>query len=433
MKERLITLACALGALALFLTLFVQVGATARPEVTAPTTAERGANGLAAASAWLAAEHVPTRAVRGRFDSSLGATEQTLNGNLLIVSLPVATPFRAEELRALDEWLNAGNTLLVLAALADRPDWAVGRQALESDLFDVTGLSLEPPRAADAATARGAPDRLAERGAVTPGYRRLATPERRTLVPNRAHAYLDGVSKAVAMSDYARWRPPGSAVTVPRDGFMLCLAQQRETGAPALWVRRHGGGTVIVSAFGTVFSNRTLGLEDNARLLANIVSASLLAGGTVLFDDEHQGLSAAYDPDKFYRDPRLYASLGVLVALWLTWVLGGTRLRLPVSRLAAPREAQLVRATGLFLARALSAPAAAQQMFGHFFRRLRAYAPRTADAGGPPWELLEHHPRIARADLEQLRAWYAAAHCADRVPLTRLHNLMIRIERQLNA
>jgi hypothetical protein len=214
---------------------------------------------------------------------------------------------------------------------------------------------------------------------------------------------------------------------------MLCLARQRETGAGALWVRPHGGGTIIVSGFGSLFSNRALGLADNARLLGNIVSASLKPGGTVLFDDEHQGLSDAYDPEKFYRDPRLYATLGVLVALWLTWVLGGTRLRVPVSRTAAPREAQLVRATGLFLARALSTPAAARRMFEHFFRRLRRHANYAPDPDGPPWQLIESSARIARTDLEQLREWYAAAHSDGRVPLTRLHNLMIRIERQLAA
>ena len=424
MNERLITLVCAFGALLLFVTLFVQVGETDRAEASAPTTAEHGANGLAAARAWLAGEHVPTRAVRTRFDAAFGGAEQTLSGNLLIVSLPVVTPFRAEELRSLDEWLQAGNTLLVLAALADRPDWAAGRRALGTDLFDLTGLGYEPAHTGPPAAA-----------AVTTNYQRLAEPRRATLVPNRAHAYLDGVRQAVAMSDYPQ-RPspaPGPPVTVPRDGFMLCLAHQQETGAEALWVRPHGGGTVLVSAFASLFSNRTLGLGDNARLLADIVSASVGPGGTVLFDDEHQGLTEAYDPEKFYRDPRLYASLGVLGALWLTWVLGGTRLRLPASRVSAPREAQLVRATGLFLARALSVPAAAQRMFEHFFRRLRAHAPRAAHADGPPWDLLEHQPRIARADLEQLREWYAAAHSADRVPLTRLHNLMIRIERQLNA
>lgn len=430
MRERLITLACALGALLLFLTLFVHAGEAGRPDVTVPTTAERGDNGLAAASAWLAGEHVPARAVRARFDTALGAADLTLSGNLLILSLPVATPWRAEELRALDEWLQAGNTLLVLAALADRPDWAAGRTGLDTDLLDLTGLGREAGRA-------GAPAAAPPPGtAAAAAFGRLAEPQRSTLVPNRTHAYLEGVAAAVALSDYPRraFSPPARTVSLPEDGFMLCLARSRETGAGALWVREpHGGGTVIVSGFGSLFSNRALGLADNARLLANIVSASLAPGGTVLFDDEHQGLSDAYDPEKFYRDPRLYATLGVLMALWLAWVLGGTRLRVPVSRTAAPREAQLVRATGLFLARALTAPAAAQRMFEHFFRRLRARLPHAAEPAGPPWELLEHHARIAPADLEQLREWYAAAHSAGRVPLTRLHNLMIRIERQLAA
>ncbi|HUL46361.1 MAG TPA: DUF4350 domain-containing protein [Steroidobacteraceae bacterium] len=438
MKERLITLACALGALLLFITLFVHVGGAERPDVTLPTTVERGDNGLAAASTWLAGEHVPTRAVRARFDTALGAADLTLSGNLLVVSLPVATPFGAGELQSLDKWLQAGNTLLVLAALEDRPDWTTGRIGFDADLADLTGLGRETPRASARTapparrSARQATDLSA---AVAYASRRLGQSQRSTLVPNRAHVFLDGVATAVALSDYPRRAPASQAGTLglPQNGFMLCLARTRETGAGALWVRPHAGGTLIVSGFGSLFSNRALGLADNARLLANIVGASLGPGGTVLFDDEHQGLSDAYDPERFWRDPRLYATLGVLAALWLTWVLGGTRLRVPVSRSAAPREAQLVRTTGMFLARALSAPAAARCMYAHFFRRLRRHAPRALESAGPPWQLLERHPRIARSDLEQLREWYAAAHSAGRVPLTRLHNLMIRIERQLAA
>ena len=435
MKERLLTLACALGALLLFVTLFVHVGEAERPDVTLPTSVERGDNGLAAASAWLAGEHVPTRAVRARFDGALSAADLTLSGNLLIVSLPVATPFGAGELESLDKWLQAGNTLLVLAAFEDRPDWATARIGLDSDLADLTGLG----RATARASAGTAPPRrrAGQASSFSEGSasRRLDEPQRSTLVPNRGHAFLDGVATALALSDYPRraLSPQAWTLGLPHDGFMLCLARARETGAGALWVRPHGSGTVIVSGFGSLFSNRALGLADNARLLANIVGASLGPGGMVLFDDEHQGLSDAYDPEKFWRDPRLYATVGVLAMLWLTWVLGGTRLRVPASRTAAPREAQLVRATGVFLARALSAPAAARRMFEHFFRRLRRHAPRALDSAGPPWQLLEHHPRIARADFEQLREWYAAAHSAGRVPLTRLHNLMIRIERQLAA
>src|SRR4029077_9685129 len=120
------------------------------------------------------------------------------------------------------------------------------------------------------------------------------------------------------------------------------------------------------------FSNRALADADNARLLANIVTATVRAEGAVLFDDEHQGLAAAYDPAKFYNDPRLYGTIGVLAVVWLTWVLGGPRLRLPAMRMPAPREAELVRATGGFLARVLRPAAAARRLFEHFFRRLCA-------------------------------------------------------------
>jgi len=61
-------------------------------------------------------------------------------------------------------------------------------------------------------------------------------------------------------------------------------------------------------------------------------------------------LGANYDPAKFYRDPRLHMTIGIGAALWLAWVLGATRLRVPVTRAPVPREAELVRATGGFLA-----------------------------------------------------------------------------------
>ncbi|MGP8034124.1 MAG: DUF4350 domain-containing protein [Steroidobacteraceae bacterium] len=436
MKERFITLLCALGALLLFITLFVRGGDMPAEKLSVPTSAERGPDGLLGAVTWLAREHVATRAVRERFDAAL-ARLSARSGNLLIVTLPAATPFRTEELHALDQWLRQGNTLLVLAAIADRPGWAADRGYFTPDLNDLTelnyhSLALRSPRSAPAARSAEETAELAAEMAVA--HRPLAEPQRTSLAPNRDHAYLAGVRQAVAWSDYP-WRAfPGQTWTVslPRSGFVLSLAHQRETGEGVLWVRPRGAGTIIVSGFASLFSNRALGIADNARLLGNIVAASLGEGGSVLIDDEHQGLSDAYDPARFYRDPRLYATLGILAVLWLTWVLGGTRLRIPASRTPAPREAQLVRATGAFLARVLTTRAAARLMFVHFLRRVARRIPRS-EAAASPWELLEHHPRIARADFERLREWYAAAHSPGRVPLTRLHNLMIRIERQLAA
>jgi hypothetical protein len=441
MKERWVTLACALGALVLFLALFLHgdEAGDRRGNVPSPTSEERRGNGYHGALTWLDEEGVRTVSVRERFDRWLaGQRGLAATGNLLIVTLPVVTPFKTEELRPLAAWVRAGNTLLIAAALDDQPDWAfaVGR-SVGSDLSLLTGLELEAGglggsgRSTEGANRdsegriAGSDGRIAsadvgERIAAT--ARAFAQPRVNTLVPSGAHSYFTGVRTAVALSDY-----PTQAwiVKVPYDGFVLSLARERETGESVLWTRSVGEGRLIVSGFGSLFTNRALGVADNAKLLANVVGTTVGPKGAVLFDDLHQGLSASYDPARLYGDPRLYATVGILAALWLCWVLGSTQLRLPDPRASAPREAELVQATGGFLARVLTPDVGALGLFEHFFRRLGA------EGGIPPWALLEGHPGISLAELRQLRDWYEDAKAARRVPLVRLHNLIVKIDRQI--
>jgi hypothetical protein len=329
--------------------------------------------------------------------------------------------------------------------LSDSPDWAFPLGGLaSSDLNLLTGLEVETARLRDSPPASPVPSktnkpparstpaarsRHGNEAIVTHALKAFAQPLRGALIPNRPQAYLTGVHQAVALSDYPTqpW-----TVKVPYDGFVLSLAHQRETGEEVLWTRSLGNGNIIVSAFGSVFTNRALGLADNGRLLANIVGLTVGPRGAVLFDDVHQGLGAAYDPEKFYRDHRLYATIGVLAALWLIWVLGSTRLRVREWHISAPRETELVRATGGFLARVLRPGAGARRMFEHFFRRVNERTPSGRDRNSIPWELLERHPRLARADLDQLKSWYTDACASRRVPLTRLHNLILKVDRSLS-
>jgi hypothetical protein len=92
-----------------------------------------------------------------------------------------------------------------------------------------------------------------------------------------------------------------------------------------------------------------------------------------------------------------------------------------------------VRTTGLFLARVLRPAAAARHMFEHFFRQLRLGAHLGRPEPGTLWTWLENHPRVARADVQQLQRWYTAAYADQRVPLVRLHNLILSTERQIAA
>ena len=430
MKERLITLLCALGALLLFFTMFVRCRAvTGDEEVPRPTTVERSGNGYFAAMEWLDASHIRSISLRDRFDKLATRKDLAPQGNMLIVTLPATAPYKTEEFRPLDRWVRAGNTLLVLAALSDSPDWAFSIGSLASgDLNLLTGLNFETVKTRERrlrSSGHHAPTESAARPAeagtlrdrIAVATRRLTEPTRETFVANRPHAYFAGVREGVALSDYAS--QPWSA-QVPYDGFVFELAHEHDSGEGVLWTRPLGNGRIVVSAFGSLFTNRTIGLADNARLLANIVSANLGPKGAVLFDDAHQGLGSGYDPVKFYHDRRLRLTLGIVAALWLCWVLGATRLRLPAVRVPVPREAELVRSTGGFLARVLTPAAAARRMIDRLLQRA-------------PWPTLERHPRIAPGDIQQLKTWYTDAYGAGRVPLVRVHNLISKINRQLDS
>jgi len=420
-------LAAASGALVLFLTMFLgsERGFGFDREVPRPTSQERGGNGYAAASEWLSAEKIPTISLQESLAGLLRRTDLAATGNVIIVTLPAISAFGSDEYRTLDRWMRAGNTLLVLAALADQPDWAHGfAEQVSNDLNLLTGLQFQAVRGGSRPVPTSASDSA------------FIESQRAQLLPNRPHAYFSGVREAVGLSDFPRedW-----TVGIPSDGFVLSLAHDRN-GRSVLWTRSIGQGHAVVSGYGSIFTNRALGLADNARLLANIVGANLGPHGSVLFDDIHQGLSATYDPAKFYRDRRLYSTLGILTAVWLSWVLGSGRLAGPAARTsraggthAIPREVELVRATGGFFSRVVRPELAAKRIFELFFQRLYSRVPRARGDDGMPWSYLERHSQVAPAEVRQLRRWYEDACASRRVPLLPLHNLLIRVDGQLAA
>ena len=424
MKERFITFVCALGALALFALMFLKRDDTFGGDVRSPITSERRGSGYHAAMTWLDDEGIRTLSLRERFDTLAKRDDLAPNGNLLIVTLPARMDFKTAEFLPLDRWIRAGNTLLVMASLSDNPDWAAELSGLAwGDLSLLTGLEFESVQARARRLAKRAGKPVPE---VSEGSRQrppaaFSEPERNVLVPNRPHAYFEGVNRVIALSDYSRqpW-----TVKVPYQGFVLALAHDEASGEGTFWTRPLGNGRIVISGFGSLFTNRAIGLGDNARLLANIVGANVGEQGAVLFDDAHQGIGATYDPDKFFKDRRLYVTAGVLIALWLFWVLGSTRLRLPASRDPAPREAELIRAAGGFLSRTLPDSAGARQLIENFLRRVTA-------RGDAPWDLLQRNSRVSGDDLDQLRRWYEDSRAGRRVPLRSLHNLILRLDRQM--
>jgi len=440
MKERLVTLALAVAALALFYALVAPKVAAPQERVTRPTSIETGPNGHAALFRWLQAEGIPVASFRERytklpelFDPSMGT------GHLLISAAPHDYPIRASEQAPLRDWIAAGNTLLVLAGLSDTPEWSMGEgrdAAFMENLEAMSGLRFaavsEPPEPSEE---QGEGDseqdsRTARRASLAAALAsmRLEEPAEFKLVPNGAHPLLEGVSSAVAVSEFpsSKWR-----AYAPNSDLLLELAHEPRSQVPVLWWLREGRGQILVAAYGSLFTNKVLGREDNARLAANIVSAMRTAQGTVIFDDAHQGLVAFYDPDAFFGDSRLHRSLLWLLGLWLVFVLGALRLR-PAADTWKPLDiTSFVRATGGFMARVLKPAAAGQQLFVNFFNDVRRRLGLTPN-GAPVWEWLRLHTPLSAHEIARLQQLHLKVASGRRVDLVQLHNELVRVREILD-
>jgi hypothetical protein len=429
MKERLLTLALAFGALLAFYAVMAPKPSMPQERPTRPLSTEAGPNGYLGMVRWLEAQGVPVLSMRqrfGRWREVPGLDSGT--GNLLISTAPHLYPMRESEVAPLRTWIYRGNTLLLVAGLSDTPEWSmeedIDPQFLER-LQSITQMSFSPmERVQDDEAAEEDEDGAMD---LIEATTRLGVPQRFEMRPAGQHPLLEGVTKVSALSEYptSKWngwfRPTGA----------MELAHDPDSDAPVLWLLPAGRGQIILSGYGSVFTNKLLGEDDNARLLANIVRWSLRDGGKVIVDDAHQGLVAFYDPEAFFGDERLHVTLWWLLGLWLVFVIGAQRLRPAQSSWNPVDLTSFVRATGGFMARLMRPPAAGQQMIANFFNDTRARLGLPID-GAPVWDWLRAQPVVPAEDVEQLQMLHARVQSGRRVDLTQLHNLLVRIRAALN-
>ncbi|MGH8240058.1 MAG: DUF4350 domain-containing protein, partial [Steroidobacteraceae bacterium] len=370
MKDRLITLGLAIGALAAFYAVLVPKPDTLQERVTRPLSTEAGPNGYLGLQRWLANEGIPVVSLRERYGALATIVPGVATGNLLITTAPHVYPLRNSEVEPLQSWIEAGNTLVVLAGLSDTPEWSMGGGLdvqFVDHMKDMTGLSftqIPPPAPPVEPPKEGEPPPPAPTtGDNLLAVTRLPEPVRSESSPNGEHPLLDGVHSLLAVSEFpsAHWQASSERAVV------LELASDHDSRVPALWLVPYGDGQIIFSAYGSIFTNKVLGERDNAQLLANVARWSLGEKGRVIVDDAHQGLVSFYDPGKFFGDSRLHRALLWLLGLWLVFVLGPRRLR-GVTRAWNPLDVtSFVRATGGFMARVLRPAAAGQRLFANFF------------------------------------------------------------------
>jgi hypothetical protein len=417
LKERLITVALAAGALLLSYALFFPKPAADQQAPRRPLSGEPGPAGYQGAWRWLNAERVPLMAWRERFDRLSSNTSLRASGNLLLTTLPHELPVRPAEAMQLDEWIARGNTLVVAAALDDTPEWALagGGGRLVKDVGRLTRLKFDTLDSAVGKDAEKAGSVRALRSALN----RLTQPREIVMTPRGVHSLMQGVRSLRVLSDFpaSRWR------ATPMDTSATLQIAQTSEGEGAIWLKRQGKGQIVTLAVAGLFSNREIGSDDNAKLLANLIAWSLQDGGVVIFDDAHQGSVSYYDAKAFYADPRLHRTLAWLVLLWLVFVLGVQRLRAHVNNWRPADVTAFVSTSGDFFAATLTPAAAANRMMENFFNAIRRRLGAAQD-GGPTWDWLAAQATVSPNEVTELRALHRQMQNGGRFDLGRLQNLL---------
>jgi hypothetical protein len=414
-KERLVTLGLAACALALFwLLLFPKP--EGRPTAPRPMTPGRDSEGYFAASRWLKAAGVPTQELHTRFDHmGAGTLSASGSGNLLITTLPYGVNLNSGEYSALDDWIEKGNVVLIIAALDDTPLWSALSPNFVPEVQRLSRIeftAIQPPASDPVDKARA-------------GLAAVLTPEggATQLHPSGRIGLSQGVRQLATLTPLPsqQWRAKAmDAMPV------LELARRADTADAVLWVKGFGQGAIIVSAYASLFANAVIGKADNARLFSNIVAWSVGHGGRVIFDDGHQGAMDEYDAAKFFADPRLHATLLWLVALWLAWILAAQPLRAAATQAASLDEGAMLRVTARFFAGVLRPVAGAQWLLDEFFDRLRRRH-GLMHSTSPPWEWLTAQASVGSGSLAELRELYARTQAGERVNLVRLQHILSRI------
>ena len=421
MKERLTTLALALGALLLFYALFFPKPAADRDVLDLPVSTETRAHGYQALWRWLEAEKIPLKALHRPYSDLASLPGR---GNVLIVSVPPRVAPRRDELEALSGWVSRGNTLLVLAALDDTPPWSLGADpGFLKSLARMTQVDFHAiPEHADA----GGVARSSGRRALQ-ALEQAMQPQRFTLRSRGPLPLFEGVRSVVARSEFPASRWEGAAAD--QSAVLEVAERATQAGAPAAepvaWLKRAGEGQILVIGFASIFDNALLGEQDNARLFANILAWSRSPRASVIFDDDHQGIVEYYDAKAFFHDPRLHRTLLWIVLLWLLFVLGWQRLRPAAAEWNRVDVTYSIAVTGEFFASVLAPTAAAARLFDNFFAKIgRASGPRAAS---PVWKLLAADARTRGADLVRLEHLHARVQAGERVDLIELQNLTSRV------
>ena len=427
MKERLITLATALLALGLSLFL-LSPPQPPEPKISLPSSEDRGKAGLKGMAEWLRRQGVPVASLRNRYDHLRELSGPHGAGHVLVVSLPAQKDVEKAEWRALQRWVEDGNSLLILGAVFWRPDWSQQEACfcdvkafLKNFAWSLDEDDLEPSKGQAPSGEKSFREKLA---AVQAGIKAQIPVDDR-LLPIAGQTLTRGVEQLSTQTVPHLMEKTWSLQANDDGNLALNLLLRSDDRAVAFWQISAGQGQIFLSLAPDLFSNQRLGQSDNARFLANLLGQALARDGKVIFDDYHFGLSELYDPERFFSDSRLHRTLAFLGLMWLLYVAGYSNRLAPV-RPPAPKPSMrdFVDVTAGFFARRIPEPALAAELLRQFLLDVRRV--RRLGDDRQAWLWLERHPQIAPADLAAVKRVQAGR----RISLLRLAEALRQI-RQL--
>lgn len=445
MRDRLITMLAAVAALVLVIFLLSPPQSGGQKKISLPTTEDRGNNGLKGLFAWLQSGGIPVASLRHRYSGLLKDPSLPPQGNVLLASLPSPEKIAKSEWSALANWLDRGNSLIIMGAVYYQPDWVQGDDCFcevktflaryQWTLHDDSVVTAEEEEGEEAkptgqkTAPKPKPKPKTFQETVTDLKTKLSDqfPENRQLWPLAPIPLLDHVKTLATHITPLRQSGHWTLSSDDKGNIALRLLglegkKGDGDGSPAAWQIKVGGGQVILLLTPDLFSNAQLNQADNAQFFNNLMAQSLAPSGRLLFDDYHFGLSELYDPAHFFKDPRLHGSLWFLALLWLFYLIGHTNRLAPVRPTANKQSAQdFIDMTANFFARRLDkrllAEALAKQLLQELCRRRHL----ADEAAALAW--LEWHSQVTALQLGLVRQ----ACALQAVPLADLTNTLIEI------
>ena len=428
MKDRLITL---LGGLfALYIVIALLSPPTQPDYLSRPLTTDRDQHGLALLFEWLGKNNIPLHALRQRYDDIQALAKIPEAGNIMLINLPFKIDARKEEMAQLRRWIAQGNTVLILTAHSDIPDWATANRSniLYSKFPLLTSLGFNIDIDVETNENDESTEEDDKAGSL---YQSLKSP---TPVESSLDAAginnpsLKSISVRQSRLNDVEWTLSSRERA---RGSRVLFTDAENKKSPALWQVRIGSGNVIISRYTDLFSNYWLTKGDHARLFDTVLQQHRSEAGYVLFDDMHQGLTELYDPDAFYSDSRLHNTLWFLFGFWLLYLVGRSNRLAPPSKIAKKAHAaDFIRAIGGLFARRISNATTAQGLIRAFFNEIRQQYHLPVN-GQPIWTLLEDAPRISNNQLLDLQTAYKKSQQNKKQNLVKLHNQLRETRKSL--